>query len=352
MPNGVPAGLLALAGSGQLGQVPLGRQPTFQSALTGSLGLLSQAQQGQGQRGDRQFDQMLQIAEMEQQIRQAEAAQAQAAQKRAAKQAYVQGLPPELQALGGFATEELAKQQAQATFQDPTSLMQNAQAAGLQPGTPAFQDFVSRGVFKPQTQVTINQPKLEAGYVARDPTDLSKGVVPQPGGSKDPSNPKNWTGEQRKAANFASRLDRNNAEIEALERQGFNPSTLGGVIARAAGRPVRSAEARAYQDFQDDWVRAILRKESGAAITEQEREAYSTYFPQLGDETADIARKAKIRSDLAQGVAAEAGPAYQPAQEQEAANQAAQQLSPADLGSMSIEQLQELQRSLGGAGNP
>jgi len=352
MPNGVPAGLLALAGSGQLGQVPLGRQPTFQSALTGSLGLLSQAQQGQGQRGDRQFDQMLQIAEMEQQIRQAEAAQAQAAQKRAAKQAYVQGLPQELQALGGFATEELAKQQAQAAFQDPTSLMQNAQAAGLQPGTPAFQDFVSRGVFKPQTQVTINQPKLEAGFVPVDPTDLSKGVVPQPGGSKDPSNPKNWTGEQRKAANFAGRLARNHAALSELEASGFNPSTLGQRVARAAGRPVQSEEARAYQDYKEDWKKAILRKESGATLTDQEQESYDQYFPQLGDGPADIARKAQIRQDLAVGVAAEAGPAYQAPQAAAAANQAAQQLSPADLGSMSVEQLQELQRSLGGAGNP
>lgn len=352
MPNGVPAGLLALAGSGQLGQVPLGRQPTFQSALTGSLGLLSQAQQGQGQRGDRQFDQMLQIAEMEQQIRQAEAAQAQAAQKRAAKEAYVGGLPPELQALGGFATEELAKQQAQATFQDPTSLMQNAQAAGLQPGTPQYESFLRQATLKPQSQVTINQPKLEAGFIPRDPTDLSKGVVPQPGGSKDPSNPKNWTGEQRKAANFAGRLDRNNAAIAELERQGYNPGTAGQTLGRISGRPFMGKSAKAYQDHRDDWIKAFLRKESGATITDQEYALAEPYFPQIGDGPDDIARKAQIRQHLTAGVATEAGPAYQPAQEQEAANQAAQQLSPADLGSMPIEQLQELQRSLGGAGNP
>lgn len=119
MPNGVPAGLLALAGSGQLGQVPLGRQPTFQSALTGSLGLLSQAQQGQGQRGDRQFDQMLQIAEMEQQIRQAEAAQAQAAQQREIQQTYIQSLPEGQRAQAAAFPKIFAGEQAKARFREP-----------------------------------------------------------------------------------------------------------------------------------------------------------------------------------------------------------------------------------------
>lgn len=116
MPQGVPAGLLALAGSGQLGP---GGRPNFQSALTGSLGLLSQAQGAQAQGSDQQFEQMLQIAEMEQAIRDAEQQQAQQAQQQAATQAYIGSLPPELQPLGAFAPGVVGKEQAEAAFRAP-----------------------------------------------------------------------------------------------------------------------------------------------------------------------------------------------------------------------------------------
>lgn len=63
-----------------------------------------------------------------------------------------QGL--EQQARQGLTVQEVAKQQFGAG-QKPTTLQQNLQAAGLQPGTPEFQEAVLASITKPQTTVTV-----------------------------------------------------------------------------------------------------------------------------------------------------------------------------------------------------
>jgi len=312
---GLPAGLLGFMGAGA------GAQQGGFGALGGALQAFGQAEAAQADRGDRELQGLIQIARMNQEISAAEEARAlqaqqaeQEAERQQAQQAYVQSLPQEQQAIAGAFPQVLAKQQAQAMFREPdepdrgTSMMQNLAAAGLQPGTPEYQQAVMDALTKPSVQ--INQPKLEAGMIPIDPTDLSKGVRPQPGGSKDPMNPRNFTGEQRKAAGFADRMIKSQGKLREMEQSGYNPASVGEVARGRFGRPAQTKEGKAYQDFQDNFIRAILRKESGAAITAEERSDYGSYFPQLGDTAEDIARKAAIRDELAGGVAAEAGPAY------------------------------------------
>jgi len=43
-----------------------------------------------------------------------------------------------------------------------TTLMKNAEAMGLQPGTPEYADFIMQGTLKPSTQVTVNNAGTEA----------------------------------------------------------------------------------------------------------------------------------------------------------------------------------------------
>ena len=63
---------------------------------------------------------------------------------------------------------------------------------------------------------------------------------------------------------------------------------------------------------QQAWVRAKLRKESGAAIGKDEMEAeIKTFFPQVGDAVKTIQQKAIMRQQAEQALAIQAGPAAQ-----------------------------------------
>jgi hypothetical protein len=80
-------------------------------------------------------------------------------------------------------------------------------------------------------------------------------------------------------------------------------------------RKVSSPAQQQYRQAQEDWVRAKLRKESGAAISVSEMQGeIETYFPQPGDGPAVIAQKKRARQVAQQamhrnaGRAAPAGP--------------------------------------------
>jgi len=63
---------------------------------------------------------------------------------------------------------------------------------------------------------------------------------------------------------------------------------------------------------QQAWVRAKLRKESGAVIGADEMaDEIKTFFPQIGDNVKTIRQKALLRQQAEQGIAIEAGPAAQ-----------------------------------------
>ena len=78
---------------------------------------------------------------------------------------------------------------------------------------------------------------------------------------------------------------------------------------------MRSPEGQKAKQAADDWIRAKLRKESGAVIGEEEMEAeYRTYFPMPGDSDAVVRQKADARRIAAEAMKRSSGPAYQPMQ--------------------------------------
>ena len=184
MANGVPAGLLALAAGS-------GNRQGFGPQFSGSLGLLANAQSDQAAQSSRQFEQMLKMAAMEREIQAEETAAAQKAERDAAVQSYAGSLPQDQRQLFSLFPQKFAEAQIGQTFQDPqdpTGLMQNVEAGGMAPGSPEYQAMIQKVLTQPKTQVTVNQPKLPPGYMPRDPSgDLSKGVVPTPGGPADPA---------------------------------------------------------------------------------------------------------------------------------------------------------------------
>lgn len=84
---------------------------------------------------------------------------------------------------------------------------------------------------------------------------------------------------------------------------------VGGALARSGQSPA----TQQYDQAAQDWIRAKLRKESGAAIGADEmKQEYATYFPMVGDTPEKIAQKAEARRVVTLGMGKSAGKAYQP----------------------------------------
>jgi len=157
--------------------------------------------------------------------------------------------------------------------------------------------------------ITIqNMPDLPAGYMATDPTDLSKGVIPIPGGPKDETFP--GTGEEKTAYGFLQRQEA--ASTGMADLVAADPQQGGGGLLdfennlnltgaqMAAGRmgpsltesSILNDSQQQYMQFARDWIRAKLRKESGAVINKDEwADEYQAFFPMPGDSEAVIQQK-------------------------------------------------------------
>lgn len=198
----------------------------------------------------------------------------------------------------------LAREQNVIDQQNATpDILQLVEAAGLEP----TEENVQR-MAEAQAARTIEAPKAPNGYQFKaDGT----GVEPIQGGPADPLNPKNFTGEQRKVAGFHNRAAGVNEKILNMEAGGFSPVSLEEKARGMGGRMTMSDEGKAYQDLQNEFIRVVLRKDTGAAVTEGERAEYARYFPEFGDGPDDLARKAEIRGDVIQGLRDEAGGALE-----------------------------------------
>lgn len=94
-------------------------------------------------------------------------------------------------------------------------------------------------------------------------------------------------------------------------RKGMSDVPVVGGVAQMIGGHVQnlvSPEAGQYRQAQEDWVRAKLRKESGAVIGPKEMEdEIKTYFPQTGDSKATIQQKREARMRAEQAMAIQGG---------------------------------------------
>lgn len=137
----------------------------------------------------------------------------------------------------------------------------------------------------------------------------------------NPTNPYAPTGkttdEQAKAAGYANRMAQSNDIIGKFEN--INSGVLGnieGMVANAApalANPALSAQRQQFVQAQRDFINAILRRESGAVISDSEfANARQQYFPQPGDSADVLKQKAANRLTAIQGIMGAAGRQYQP----------------------------------------
>lgn len=129
---------------------------------------------------------------------------------------------------------------------------------------------------------------------------------------------------QANTSGYLQRMVASEALMKPLEadsgKPGFRESILqrmgqGGEMAANALPQImggRSTERQQYRQAQEDWVRAKLRKESGAVIADSEMaREITTYFPQVGDSPEVIAQKARARKVAMDALKPGAGPQAQ-----------------------------------------
>lgn len=138
---------------------------------------LAQQEQGRSAQEMQRARYLMEIQKYQQEemrMRQAEEERARQAQ---AMQEFMSTLSPEEARMAAVLGPDYAKQMLQQRVQRPTSLQQNLIAAGLQPGTPEFQQAMMTAINRPQVQIG-GQIKAPTGYMVNAE---GTGVVPIPG---------------------------------------------------------------------------------------------------------------------------------------------------------------------------
>jgi hypothetical protein len=135
------------------------------------------------------------------------------------------------------------------------------------------------------------------------------------------------TAQERKAAGYAQRASRSVQEMDALREAGYDPTTAGAMAQRgAAGVPLVGGlleaggkgtglitpETQRQEQAERNFVNAVLRRESGAAIAPHEfSSAEKQYFPRPGDSPEVLEQKRRNMEDTIAALEAESGPALQ-----------------------------------------
>jgi hypothetical protein len=113
------------------------------------------------------------------------------------------------------------------------------------------------------------------------------------------------TDAQSTALGYANRVQQASQVVDQLGAQFSDPKYyLGNLLPNF----LQSSQQQQYQQAQTNFVNAVLRKESGAAISPSEFDsARKQYFPQPGDTPAVIAQKKANRDQVYQNLLQQAG---------------------------------------------
>lgn len=157
--------------------------------------------------------------------------------------------------------------------------------------------------------------KIPSGYMR---SSDGRGVVPIPNGPKDPnSDSRIFSDGQMKSASFAKRMmdaDKIMLKLETGDsKKGTRGYEYGGrqYAADWLGNWVNTNEGQSYKQAQEDWVRAKLRRESGAAIGKDEMaQEIDLYFPKYGDSKETIKQKRRARAQATRNLLMESQGAY------------------------------------------
>lgn len=118
------------------------------------------------------------------------------------------------------------------------------------------------------------------------------------------------TEQMRTAAGFLDRMNAAESTITSLAGKvdPTDPAQVASKSVPLVGNYFQSPEFQQYTQAADDWIRAKLRKESGAVIGDDEMaREYKTYFPMPGDSPQVLEQKAAARATAIEAMRGMAG---------------------------------------------
>ena len=198
-------------------------------------------------------------------------------------------------------TEEL---QPDGTYKEIARGSMDAPKEASKPNYKVETDANGKVVFIPQ------QPGMPVVDIAGKPTTYTpKETIKAP------------TAEESKAAGFYGRMtlasEKLNAPVLGSDKKPIlNEDGTPATLEQIAGKPRKflgdtrfsNENRKLYKQAAENWVRANLRKESGAVIGEQEMEAeVENYFPNAWDTPAVVAQKAQFRKQAEEAMKLSAG---------------------------------------------
>lgn len=117
---------------------------------------------------------------------------------------------------------------------------------------------------------------------------------------------------QFEAAQFGQRLLQAESNFSELESRGLDATSIGFAVNRALPELFKGDDTKRQEQAERNFVNAVLRRESGAAIAESEFEsAKAQYFPTIGDGPEVLAQKRANRQIAISALRAEAGAAFE-----------------------------------------
>lgn len=167
-----------------------------------------------------------------------------------------------------------------------------------------------RGQAEPEDTVRRLTPQ-EARAQGLDPT----GVYQTDGKGRVSVVDKTTDGEKQTAA-FAYRVLSANDRLNSLAEQGIFKPTAMEIVTDKAGQAtrivLRNDRDRQFVQAAKEWLAPILRKDTGAAVTDTEFAYYlDIYIPRPEDDVATIRQKAAARHDAMKGLVGQAGRAFE-----------------------------------------
>ncbi|MGJ4954629.1 hypothetical protein ACQR1H_03220 [Bradyrhizobium sp. HKCCYLRH2015] len=117
---------------------------------------------------------------------------------------------------------------------------------------------------------------------------------------------------QAKASSFAARMEQAERAVGGLQNEGLSWMSKGlDALPGGVGNGVQSSNYQRYSQAKSAFITALLRQESGAAISKSEFERYDReMFPQPGDGPAVVQQKAQLRAAAIEQMRGAAGPGY------------------------------------------
>lgn len=124
------------------------------------------------------------------------------------------------------------------------------------------------------------------------------GMVVLADGTRTAINAANMTAGQANGVRFANRMITANKTLDLIGDQGYDPTNVKDILLdkTALTQWLRSESGKRWKAAAGEWIVAMIRPDTGAAVTEQEWDLYGPiYFPQLGDGPEVLAEKTARR---------------------------------------------------------